>query len=135
MPDEVAASLPSSPAADELARQVAVSLAGADGGPFAKALAACVREPACYEASVRGGSKGMPTVGRMLIEQVSNEVVTAIAHALDVTLPPEASRWLEGARAEGVPLFGGWDLRGGGNQRCVKLYLNTSDASRTVRAR
>jgi hypothetical protein len=62
-------------------------------------------------------------------------VVGAIADALDVALPPVASRWLTLAEQERVPLIAGWDLRGGGAARCVKLYVNASDASRAVRAR
>jgi len=122
-------------AADELARRVAHSLTTAHPDTVATALAACVRDPACYEASVRGGPDGAPRMGRMLIEQVSPAVLHAIAEELGVVLPATVSRWIDLARQEGVALFAGWDLRGGGATRCAKVYLNTSDASRAVRAR
>jgi hypothetical protein len=71
----------------------------------------------------------------MMIERASGDVIRAIAKALDVVLPPASSQWLDLAQREEVPLIAGWDLRGGGNERCVKLYVNASDASRAVRVR
>jgi len=71
----------------------------------------------------------------MMIEQASADVLAAIAEALDVVLPPTTTRWLELAEQEDVPIIAGWDRRGGGAQRCVKLYVNASDASRAARAR
>lgn len=123
-------------AAEDLAHRVAASLATRrDPDVLAAALAACARDPASYEASVRGTAGGAVRAGRMMVEQATREVLDAIAHAVDVALPAVASRWLELARQEGVPLIAGWDLRGGGAERCVKLYVNASDASRAARAR
>src|SRR5262249_5208961 len=83
--------------------------------------------------SVQGGNGNALRAGRMMIERASGEILTAIAAALDVTLPPTVPRWLDVSRQHGVPLIVGWDLRGGGTQRCVKLYVNASDASASVR--
>jgi hypothetical protein len=126
---------PLHPSPDELARRVAASLGAAQAGILAAALAACARDPACYEASVRGGPCSVPSAGRMMIERASPDVLDAIAHALGVVLPPARVRWLELAGHEGVPIIAGWDLRSGGNERCVKLYVNASDASRGARTR
>jgi hypothetical protein len=101
---------------------------------LAEALAACASDAACYEASVRGGDE-TPIAGRMMIERASRDVLDAIASTLDVLLPTTASRWLEVAGQAGVPLIVGWDQRGGGERRCVKLYVNASDASRAARSR
>jgi len=77
----------------------------------------------------------MARAGRVMIEGASPDVVDAIAQALDVVLPPHTTPWLDVAGREGVPIIAGWDLRGGGNNRCVKLYVNASDASRGARTR
>jgi hypothetical protein len=122
------------PAAQELAHRVAASC-GEACVELAAALAANASDPACYEASVRGGAAGAPRAGRMMIERASPAVLEAIAAAIDVALPPATSRWIELAGEESVPIIVGWDLRGGGSQRCVKLYVNGSDASRAARAR
>jgi hypothetical protein len=119
----------------ELARRVAASCGGTQTEDLAAALDACATDPACYEASVRGSAGGALRTGRMMIERASGHVVEAIAQALDVALPAATSRWLDLAQGENVPVIAGWDLRGGGKQRCVKLYVNASDASRSVRAR
>jgi hypothetical protein len=71
----------------------------------------------------------------MMIEQASAELLEPLAQALGIVLPETKSLWLEHARTEGVPLIAGWDLRGRSGERCVKLYLNASDASRLVRTR
>jgi hypothetical protein len=123
-------------AAEGLAHRVAASLATRhDPDVLAAALAACARDPASYEASVRATPGGTLRAGRMMVEQATPEVLDAIASAVDVTLPPVTARWLELARQESVPLIAGWDLRGGGAERCVKLYVNASDASRAARVR
>lgn len=119
----------------ELARRVAESYGGPDAAALTEALAARVGDPACYEASVRRARDGELRTGRMMIERASREVIEAIAKALGVVLPPAARRWLDLAQGQGVPLISGWDRRGGGHERCVKLYVNASDASRTVRVR
>jgi hypothetical protein len=129
---------PSTPglhAAGDLARRVAGGLGAAGADPLTKVLAQRVRDPACYEVSVRGRPGRAPSAGRMMIERAAPEVLDAIARALDVALPPGAPRWIELANQEALPLIAGWDVRGGGNQRCVKLYVNASDASRAARAR
>ncbi len=123
------------PPADALAQRVAAALPGAGGDALALALAASVRDQACYEASVRGGAGATPTAGRMMIEQASREVLDAIAATLGVELPPTVGRWLDLAEQERVPLIVGWDRRGGGDRRCVKVYVNASDASGATRTR
>jgi hypothetical protein len=70
-----------------------------------------------------------------MIERASRDVLDAVASALDVKLPAAASAWLTLAERERLPLIVGWDLRGGGERRCVKLYVNASDASRSTRSR
>ncbi len=67
-----------------------------------------------------------------MIEQATPSVLSAIASALGVALPPAAARWIELAHAQGVSIIAGWDLRGGGEERCVKLYFNASDAWRAA---
>jgi hypothetical protein len=71
----------------------------------------------------------------MMVEQATREILDAIAQALAVRLPSHAVDWLQLAAAERLPLIAGWDLRGGGAQRCVKLYINASDASQATRHR
>jgi hypothetical protein len=117
----------------ELAQRVAATVGSGDGR-LADALAAYAGDAACYEASVRGGG-GAPSAGRMMIERATIEVVGAIGSALDLDLPSTAARWLELAQREGVPIIAGWDLRGGGERRCAKLYVNASDASLATRER
>ena len=121
-----------------LAHRVAATLVG-DAGDDAGALAACfhtsVRDAASYETSVRCTTDGQLVAGRMMIEQASRPVVDAIARALDVALPADAERWLSVAAEERLPIIAGWDQRGSRHQRCIKLYVNASDASRDVRAR
>jgi len=92
-------------------------------------------EAACYEASVRGSSTGALRAGRMMIERASTAILEAIAAALDVDLPAVTKQWLDLARRERVYVIVGWDLRTGGHDRCVKVYVNASDASRETRAR
>jgi hypothetical protein len=122
-------------AANELARRVAASLAPVDGAELAAALAVTARDPASYEASVRGAASHQPGAGRMMVERGSAEVLDAIARALGVTLPAAVPGWFEVAAAADVPVIVGWDRRDGGEQRCAKLYVNASDASRATRAR
>jgi hypothetical protein len=114
---------------------VAATLPAARPELLAAALAACASDPAAYEASVRGGTGAALGAGRMMIEQASGDLLDAVAGALGVRLPRTAAQWLAAARSEKVPLIVGWDLRGGGEGRCAKLYVNASDASRAARAR
>jgi hypothetical protein len=97
-------------------------------------LRAAVGDAACYEASVRRGAAGV-RAGRIMIEQSPGELVAAIAAALRMELPAAATRWIESAALEDVPLIAGWDFRDGGGERTVKLYVNASDASQGKRAR
>ncbi|WP_236516935.1 hypothetical protein [Sandaracinus amylolyticus] len=122
-----------SSAAADLAVRVAAELGAQDG--LAAALALHVRDASAYETSVRCQDGGALRAGRMMIEQADPALLAPIARALGVVVPEVASRWLELARAERVPLIVGWDLRGGGPQRCLKLYVNASDASGDARAR
>jgi hypothetical protein len=131
--------IPSAPlsadAADALARRVASALvADARADALAAVLAHGVRDAACYEASIRTTAGGAPSAGRMMIERASAAVVDAIATALGVALPPAAAQWLQAAGREGVPIIAGWDRRGGGAERCVKLYVNASDIAHAARA-
>jgi hypothetical protein len=71
----------------------------------------------------------------MMIERAGVEILEAIAAALDMALPSVTSLWVERAGREGVPLIVGWDLRGGGERRCLKVYVNASDAAHAVRER
>jgi hypothetical protein len=71
--------------------------------------------------------------GRMMIEQPPGDLVSAIALALSIELPAAATRWIESAAAQEVPLIAGWDLRRGGDDRTMKLYVNASDASQRKR--
>jgi hypothetical protein len=50
-------------------------------------------------------------------------------------LPVAAPRWIDSAAAHEVPRIVGWDLRRGGDDRTIKLYVNASDASQRKRAR
>jgi len=118
-----------------LARAVAHSAGSTDPDAFALVLARRVGTPADYEASVRLSSDGRIISGRMMIEQAPADLVPTIAHALDVRLPTDAARWMDLATAEGVPLIAGWDRRDGAGGRCVKLYVNASDAGADKRAR
>ncbi len=129
------AELADSPVARELARQVATSLAGRSCEHLAAALVAGVMDPASYEASVRVDSDGRMRAGRMMVERATPAVLEAIAAELEVALPDETSLWLDIARSEAVPVIAGWDCRGRTERRCVKLYLNASDASRAARSR
>jgi hypothetical protein len=125
-----------SPSLDEghrLAERVAAGVETARGGAFAAVLARCASDAAAYEASVRYRAGSEPRAGRMMIERAASEILMAIARALDVALPTAADRWLDLARHQGMPLIAGWDLRRGGSARCVKLYINASDASRAAR--
>jgi hypothetical protein len=123
--------------ARELGARIGAMLA-TSAGSRARALAAVLSERvtdvAGYEGSVRRMADGALRAGRMMIERASREVLDAIAAALQVDLPPSTDRWIEAAGREGVPLITGWDLRGGGRERCVKLYVNASDASVAARA-
>ncbi len=118
-----------------LAHAVAASSRAADPEALAATLALHPVEPASYEASIRGAAGRQLSAGRMMIEQASEPVLAAVACALDVGLPPIVAVWLERARLEGVPLIVGWDLRERTERRCVKVYINTSDAAETIRAR
>ena len=119
----------------QLADRVAAAHPGGHGDELSACLRTWVSDDADYEASVRRTADGRLVAGRMMIEQAAPAVVHAIADALDVALPPAAERWLALAGGEGLPLIAGWDRRGGGAQRCVKLYVNASDASSSVRER
>jgi len=119
----------------EFARRVAASLSTTHQEALAMAFAACAQSAACYEASVRALPGQPASAGRMMIEQASPSVLAAIASTIGVALPPAAARWIELAHAQGVSIIAGWDLRGGGQERCVKLYFNASDAWRAAGAR
>jgi|SRR5579862_141225 len=119
---------------EDLAERVAATLPGGVAAGLAETLCTAVSDAACYEASVRRGAAGV-RAGRMMIEQSSGDLVAAIAAALGMQLPTTAARWIESAAVEGLPLIAGWDLRHGGGERTVKLYVNASDASRQKRAR
>ena len=119
---------------EDLAARVAATLPGGASTALAESLCAAVDDAACYEASVRRGAAGV-RAGRMMIEQSSGDLVAAIAAALDMELPAAATRWIESAAVEELPLIAGWDLRHGGGERTLKLYVNASDASRQKRAR
>ena len=120
-------------------RRVAASLTASLTAPqvdsLAAALGAEVGEDAAYEASIRVGADGVATAGRMMIERASRTAVDTIAGALGVALPAATAEWLDRAAEERVPLIAGWDRRGGSAQRCLKLYVNASDAGRAVRER
>lgn len=118
-----------------MAQRVAASLGGAHGGHLADALISSAVDLAAFEASVRSTPSGALRAGRMMVEQAERGVVEAIAQAVEVALPAQAMRWCDLGAAEGLPLIAGWDLRGGGAQRCVKLYVNASDASQASRRR
>ncbi|APR79828.1 Hypothetical protein A7982_05175 [Minicystis rosea] len=94
------------------------------------ALGAAVSEVGQLEASVRGSTAGMRGA-RVMLERVPFGVVVAVAEALQVALPPAVHRVAEIAAADGLPLIGGWDITTEGP--LVKIYLNASDASVTVR--
>jgi len=119
---------------EDLAARVAATVPGGAVAGLAETLRAAVGDTACYEASVRRGAAGVRS-GRMMIEQSSDDLVAAIAAALGMQLPAAATRWIEAAAVEELPLIAGWDLRHGGGERTVKLYVNASDASRQKRAR
>jgi hypothetical protein len=121
--------------AGALARRVAAGVSPGRAARLAAVLAECVRDPAGYEASVRGAAGSAPSAGRMMVERASPDVLDTIAASLDVRLPPFTTHWLDLAARAGVPLIAGWDLRGGGETRCVKLYVNASDAARATRER
>jgi len=116
-------------------RRVAASLGGRSVDGLAATLAAEVRDDAAYEASIRIGPDGTPRAGRMMIERASAAILGAVADALEVRLPASSAEWLDCAEAERVPLIAGWDRRGDGARRCVKLYVNASDAGAAVRER
>jgi hypothetical protein len=127
---------PASPYDDNrLAESVAASCGGTRSAVLAATLAKLAVDPASYEASVRGGKHCPLRAGRMMIERAADELLAAVAAAVDVTLPADAAHWVERARHEGLPLIVGWDLRGRSSRRCVKLYVNASDAGQAVRAR
>lgn len=114
----------------------AASMVGDDrAAALAGALGRYVGDVSDYEASVRGSERGALRAGRMMIERAAPEVFPAIATALDVSLCDSADEWIACAERERVPMIAGWDLRGAGRERCVKLYVNASDAGREVRAR
>src|SRR5262249_1981205 len=121
--------------ADALAERVAASIGPERSDALPAIPVRCAIDPASYEASVRCRPGGMPSAGRMMIERAPTAVLTGIAGALDIALPQSATDWLRLAEQEGVPIIAGWDLRGGGAQRCLKLYVNASDASRATRGR
>jgi hypothetical protein len=118
----------------DLAARVVATLPGGAATLLAETLHTSIGDVACYEASVRRGAAGV-RAGRIMIEQSPSELVAAIAAALTMELPPAATRWIESAAVEEVPLIAGWDLRRGGGERTVKLYVNASDASPRKRAR
>ncbi len=101
-------------AVDPIHRQVAASLDACSADALAGVLATEVRDPACYEASVRVRPGAAARAGRMMIERATPNLLAAVARALAVELPPAAPQWLAAAEREGVPLITGWDRRGGG---------------------
>lgn len=121
--------------ATELARSVAGSLPGNTGQSLESALVALGQNASVYEASCRRGRDGALSAQRMMIERACFVVVEEIAAALNVALPVAAATWYRAAVSDGVPIIAGWDLRGGSDRRCVKLYVNASDASRTSRSK
>jgi hypothetical protein len=118
-----------------LARSAAEMLAPTAPVELAQSLEAGVVDVSDYEASARGSASGSLRAGRMMIERAAPELFPAIAKALDVDLPATADRWIDLALRERVPLIAGWDLRGGSDARCVKLYVNASDAGHDARSR
>ena len=88
-----------------------------------------------FESSVRGGAKSPPCSGRIMIEQAPTNLFAEIATSLDIPIPARSKCFIDVALREQVPLITGWDVRGGGAQRCAKLYVNASDASSEVRLR
>ncbi len=118
-----------------LAERVAAALVGDQHTELSACLRTWVADHAGYEASVRSTADGRLVAGRMMIEQAAPPVVDAIARALGVAVPPAAEQWLALAGHERLPIIAGWDRRGGGTQRCLKLYINASDASVHVRER
>jgi hypothetical protein len=122
------------PRGADLAARVAAALGGG-GEELGVALAAGSPDPAGFEASVRGGPGLSLTAGRMMVEQAPPALLTAIAKQLDVALPTAAQAWLAHAERERLPLIVGWDRRAGGTGRCVKLYVNASDAAEQTRQR
>jgi hypothetical protein len=118
-----------------LAGRIAATVGARDAAALAQTLVENVGDVADYEGSVRGSTDGPPRAGRMMIERAAPELFPAIAAALGLVLPETAQRWMDSARREKVPLIAGWDLRGGGSQRCLKLYVNASDAGHDARAR
>ncbi len=89
---------------------------------------------ASFESSVRGGKGCELTAGRIMVERSPPELFAAIAKALGVSPSRGADEYLEIAERENVPIIVGWDTRGGGVQRCAKLYINASDVSRRTRS-
>jgi hypothetical protein len=70
----------------------------------------------------------------MMVERVPFEVAEAAAAALGVPLPPVARQLADSAERFALSLIAGWDVReSGADHACIKLYLNASDASVTVR--
>lgn len=110
---------------------VAFRVAAALPGPnrLAAVLAELGDDVSVYEASVRRGRDGALSAGRMMIERASYPVVEAIAAALGVELPAAAATWYRAASDARVPMIAGWDRRGDSARRCVKVYVNASDAS------
>ncbi|MEY3013053.1 MAG: hypothetical protein RIT45_1788 [Pseudomonadota bacterium] len=84
---------------------------------------------AALEASARCRS-GRYEGGRMMLERLEPARALALFDAL--RLPLDAPRRLLAA-APGAPVIGGWDV--GRSLPVLKLYLNLSDASRTLRER
>ncbi|HYD50571.1 MAG TPA: hypothetical protein VEB21_19600 [Terriglobales bacterium] len=121
------------PTAEILARQVAA--AAAPWGPeLAPELCRVVHSPDAYEASIRVTSSGSVRAGRMMIERAPRDLFTTISAALSVPLCARVDAWLAVAASEKLPLIVGWDVRSN-ERRCVKLYLNASDATPATSAR
>jgi len=84
------------------------------------------------EASVRGGPGVAVTGRRMMVEGLAPEVAAAVVDAVipDSSTRKEARALLTVAMGHALPLIAGWD---DASTRVAKLYLNASDAARSVR--
>lgn len=96
------------------------------------ALLAAPLEASCFEASVRC-HQGQLRAGRMMIERASLAVVIAVAESLRIPLSEPVASGMALAQEQGLPLITGWDRRQGDGPPCLKLYVNASDASQSLR--
>src|SRR5690242_19555166 len=105
--------MPSRPPPAAFAREVVRRTLGGSGAMdrLDEALDRAVTDAGQLEASVRwrGGESASAHGGRLMIEAVPFEVVSALAEALGVVLPPLAGHLAELGRAEQLPLIAGCD--------------------------